>query len=100
MAPNYIPMSNPLLEDNNLPPFAEIRPEHAEPAVRRLIERNKAAIEKLLASGGPFDWDSLLQPIEELEDDLARCWSPIGHLNAVMNSDALRAAYNACIGEL
>ena len=28
---------------------------------------------------------------------LARAWSPIGHLNNVMNGEELRAAYNACL---
>src|SRR5262245_22055400 len=28
---------------------------------------------------------------------LARAWSPVGHLNGVMNGDELRAAYNACL---
>jgi oligopeptidase A len=28
---------------------------------------------------------------------LGRIWSPVGHLNGVMNSEALRAAYNACL---
>ena len=41
-------MSNPLLEKHELPPFSLITPEHAEAAVRQLIERNKAAIDALL----------------------------------------------------
>ena len=36
-------------------------------------------------------------PLEELRHRLARIWSPVGHLNAVMNSEALRAAYTACL---
>jgi oligopeptidase A len=28
---------------------------------------------------------------------LARAWSPVSHLNGVMNSEELRAAYNACL---
>jgi oligopeptidase A len=28
---------------------------------------------------------------------LARAWSPIGHLNSVLNGEELRAAYNACL---
>ncbi len=90
-------MSNPLLESHSLPPFSRIRVEHAEPAVRELIERNKAAIETLLAATEQHDWDSLLAPIEELDDELAQCWSPISHLNAVCNSDDLRSAYNQCL---
>src|SRR5215469_9393343 len=28
---------------------------------------------------------------------MARTWSPVSHLNAVLNSEALRAGYNACL---
>jgi len=31
-------MLNPLLTDYQLPPFTRIRPEHAEPAVRTLLD--------------------------------------------------------------
>ncbi|MAL96046.1 MAG: oligopeptidase A [Haliea sp.] len=90
-------MSNPLLEAHELPPFSHIRPEHVEPAIRELIARNKAAIEDLLAQPGTPDWDSLPQRIEDLDDDLARAWSPVSHLNGVLNSEALRQAYSACL---
>ncbi len=91
-------MSNPLLENHCLPPFSAIRPEHVEPAVRQLIEGNKAAIERLLTEGADgYRWDSILQPIEDMEDDLEQSWAPVSHLNGVMNTDALRDAYNAAI---
>ena len=90
-------MSNPLLEKHALPPFSRIEPDHAEPAVTQLIERNKQAIEDLLAANSVYTWDNLLQPIEEMEDELAQAWSPVSHLNSVRNSDAMREAYNACL---
>jgi oligopeptidase A len=90
-------MPNPLLEHHALPPFSTIQPEHVEPAIRHLIERNQREIERLLQGPGPWDWSTLLQPIEALEDELARCWSPVSHLNGVLNSEALREAYNACL---
>jgi len=90
-------MPNPLLEQHTLPPFSAIAPEHVEPAITQLIERNKQSIDDLLASNEIYTWDNLLQPIEELEDELSRAWSPVSHLNSVRNSDALREAYNACL---
>jgi oligopeptidase A len=90
-------MSNPLLEQHDLPPFSRIAAEHVEPAVRQLIERNKTAIDALLEERSDFSWSNLVQPIEELEDELAQAWSPVSHLNSVMNSDELREAYNACL---
>ncbi len=90
-------MSNPLLEHHELPPFLAIKAEHAEPAVRQIIERNKATIEQLLADNSQYTWDNLVQVIEDLEDDLANAFSPVRYLNGVLNSDALRDAYNACL---
>ncbi|TXS92152.1 oligopeptidase A [Parahaliea maris] len=90
-------MSNPLIEFHPLPPFSSIRVEHIEEAVGQLMERNKAAIETLLDGVTAPSWDNTLQPIEDLEDDLERCWAPVSHLNGVMNSEALREAYNRCL---
>ncbi|MEH6588880.1 MAG: oligopeptidase A [Halioglobus sp.] len=90
-------MSNPLLENHLLPPFSKIKTEHIEPAIRHIIERNKHTIEVLLTATEDYSWDGLLQPIEDMDDDLAKAWSPVGHLNGVMNSDELRDAYNACL---
>ena len=90
-------MSNPLLEQHDLPPFSRIEPAHVEPAIRHLIERNKARIDSLLSATAAYTWENLLQPIEELEDELSRAWSPVSHLNSVSNSDALRDAYNVCL---
>ena len=41
-----------------------------------------------------------MQPLEGLEDRLARAWSPVSHMNSVVNSDELRDAYNACLPKL
>ncbi|WP_234919494.1 oligopeptidase A, partial [Aeromonas veronii] len=42
-------------------------------------------------------WDSLIAPLEEVNDRLARIWSPVSHLNSVLNSEPLRAAHDACL---
>jgi oligopeptidase A len=90
-------MSNPLLKNHSLPPFSQIQAVHVEPAISELIVRNQNAIDGLLAANECYSWDNLLAEIEELEDDLAKAWSPVGHLNGVMNSDELRDAYNTCL---
>jgi len=90
-------MTNPLLEHHPLPPFSRIEAQHVEPAIRQLIDRNKQAIEDLLQDQECCSWETLLQPLEQLEDELAQAWSPVSHLNSVRNSDELREAYNACL---
>ena len=92
-------MSNPLLDFDSLPAFDRIRPEHALPALTEVITDNRARIAQLVAQPDPT-FESLVVPMEELGHRLARVWSPIGHLNAVANSDAMRQAYNACIPPL
>ena len=88
---------NPLLDFSGLPPFSRIRPEHAEPAVRHLIEANRKALADRLAAGAPYTWDNLVEPIEAREDALERAFAPVSHLSAVCDSPAWRAAYNACL---
>jgi oligopeptidase A len=89
-------MTNLLLTLFELPPFSAIRPTDVEPAIRELLTENRAALERLLENGGPT-WDSVVAPIEAMQHRLARTWSPVSHLNGVMNNDELRAAYNACL---
>ncbi|MDD5034624.1 MAG: M3 family metallopeptidase, partial [Methylococcaceae bacterium] len=93
-------MTNPLLESHDLPPFSQIKPEQVVPAIDHLLEKNRHAIAALLAPGKSYDWDNLVEPLDDLEDSLQRAWSPVGHLNSVVNSDALREAYNACLPKL
>jgi oligopeptidase A len=89
-------MHNPLLLEQPLPQFLEIRPEHVEPAVREILSENRARIEQLAALALPT-FATLVEPLEELQHRVARAWSPVSHLNAVLNSDALRSGYNACL---
>jgi oligopeptidase A len=88
--------SNPLLREQPLPAFEEIRPEHVEPAIRALLEHNRAGIREIEALAEP-SFASVVEPMEDLQHRLTRAWSPVGHLNAVLNSEALREAYNACL---
>jgi oligopeptidase A len=89
-------MQNPLLAETALPAFNSIRPEHVEPAIRELLAVNRARIEKLAALPDP-SFATLVEPLEELQHRLARTWSPVSHLNAVVNSEPLRTSYNACL---
>ena len=87
-------MSNPLLETHELPPFSAIQPEHVEPAISQLIDANRNHLQALLSSLQQPTWDNLVAPLEAQGDLLEQAWSPVSHLNAVCNNDALRTAYN------
>ena len=93
--------ANPLLADDaGLPPFSRILAEHVEPAIDARIKACRAEIERLTSEVPVPTWESFVEPLEEIDDRLSRTWSPVGHLNGVMNSDELRAAYNACLPKL
>jgi oligopeptidase A len=93
-------MNNPLLDLDGLPPFSQIRPEHVEPAIDRLLAECREGVKRLLAENSHYTWENLVAPLEALDDRLSRAWSPVGHLNAVVNSEELREAYNACLPKL
>ena len=89
-------MENPLLEIDGLPAFGRITAADARPALERVLADNRARLAELTAQPAPT-FASLVVPVEELSYRLSRVWSPIGHLNAVANSEAMREAYNACV---
>src|SRR5688572_14971995 len=80
----------------NLPAFSSIRIANVEPVLRELLDAHRAQLAALLVQPEP-SWDSLVVPLEEMHHRLARTWSPVSHMNGVVNSDELRAAYNACL---
>ncbi|EJO95150.1 oligopeptidase A [Ectopseudomonas mendocina DLHK] len=93
--------NNPLLQDFDLPPYSQIKPEHVEPAVDQILADSRAAIAKLLeAQQANPSWDGLVLALDELGARLGRAWSPVSHLNSVCNSSELRAAYEACLPKL
>ncbi len=93
-------MTNPLLENKTLPAFINIKPEHVEPALNQVLEQAKATVNELLKNNDHPTWESLVMPMEALDASIDKVWSPVSHLNSVMNSDELRVAYNACLPKL
>lgn len=91
-------MSNPLLQAYDLPPFSLIRAEHVKPAIEQILAENREQLKALLAnSNDQWTWADLIEPLDETGERLGHAWSPVSHLNAVMNSPELRDAYNACL---
>jgi oligopeptidase A len=90
-------MSNPLLGLTGLPPFSAIRPEHVRPAIDQLLTEGRQLVETLLQQNSVYSWENLVQPLEAMDDRISRAWSPVSHMNSVVNSDELRTAYNSCL---
>ena len=89
-------MDNPLLAQEPLPPFGRIEAAAVEPGISALLAQARGRIEQI-ASHEPPTFATVVEPLEALHHRVARTWSPVSHLNAVLNSEALRAAYNACL---
>lgn len=92
-------MTNPLLEKHELPPFELIQAEHVVPAIDEILSDSRATIEALLAQE-TFTWDNFIQPLEELDDRLSQAFSPVSHMNSVVNTPAMRDAYNEVLPKL
>ncbi|QIK37084.1 oligopeptidase A [Caldichromatium japonicum] len=92
-------MSNPLLTEG-LPAFDRIRPEHVEPAVETRLAECRSTIARLTTEIEVPTWENFVEPLDEANDRLERTWSPVAHLNAVLDSEPLRAVYNACLPKL
>ncbi len=90
--------NNPLIAPiSQLIDYAAIQPAHIEPAVTALISQARQAVEHAADPAVPASWDTLVEPLEDAFGTLWRAWSVAGHLNAVVNTPELRAAYNDCL---
>ena len=85
---------NPLLDFNDLPKFASILPEHVTPAMDVLLKKNRAVIEQLEKNTEQVSWENFVEPLENVTEQLGRAWGIVGHLNGVVDTPELRAAYN------
>lgn len=85
---------------NKLPNFSNFNPTSFPEHFKALLKQNLTSIDTLLKTNTHFTWDNLMHPLDDLDDMLSKTWAPLGHLNAVMHSPALREAYQACLPEL
>ena len=89
-------MTNPLLQDFDLPPFQQIDTSMIKPAIEQILDDNRMRI-KQLETIDEVSWENLVQPLEVLDDRLDKAWSPVQHLNSVKSSDELREVYESCL---
>lgn len=93
-------MTNPLLDFQGLPPFADIRPEHVAPAVRQRLQEYRELIDRLLADPATPTWDGFAAPMTAAGERLGRSWGVVGHLHSVLDVPEWREAYNAMLPEV
>jgi oligopeptidase A len=88
------PLANPLLDFSDLPRFGDIRPEHVGPAIDQLMAEAAAVVAQVTADDVPATWDAIVVPLDDATEKLSRAWGAVGHMNVVVDTPALRAAYN------
>lgn len=79
------------------PQFTNIDIQNFPQHLANLLQDNLKKIEYLLKNNSSFTWENLMHPLDAVDDALERCWSPVAHLHAVMNSKVIRSCYEACI---
>jgi oligopeptidase A len=90
-------MINPLLDISSLPRFDEIMPEHVAPAIEKVIAEHRSLLNELLDNDDEPDINSLVSPVERMEHELGRIWSPVSHLQSVLGSPDWREAYKQAL---
>lgn len=93
--------TNPILKGvaTELPLFDEIRPEYVLPALEQALDEAHRTVAQLTELADPV-WDSLMMPLEALDERLSRIWGPVTHLNAVCDSEALRPVYQQGVAKM
>jgi len=67
------------------------------PAVEQLIRDHRQKLNTLLDDQSDLNFESLVVPVELMEHELGRVWSPVTHLQSVLGSRDWRDAYNQAL---
>ncbi len=86
--------TNALLDFTDLPRFDLFQPEQVTPAIAQLLDDARQVVQRLEAPDAPARWEDFVVPLEAVTERLGRAWGVVGHLNAVVDTPELRAAYN------
>jgi oligopeptidase A len=105
--PTSTQTDNPLLfptASDRLPSFDRVRPEHATSALDTVLAENRMRLQALFAvpdeETRTAPWERLLDPLEDIEDRLARTWGPVTHLFGVTCTAEWRKAYTSCLPKI
>jgi oligopeptidase A len=90
--------ANPLLvPTTELVNYAAVEPAHIGPAIDELLAAARTAVERAADPSLPPAWEAIVEPLEAETERLWRAWAVAGHLNAVVNTPALRESYNEAL---
>lgn len=78
-----------------LPSFSSVEPKNIVSAVQTMLADAETQIDRI--RNAEPSWAATVVPLELLQHQIACAWSPIGHMNGVVNAPELREAYNQCL---
>lgn len=84
---------NPLLTDDVLPRFDAVAAADVAPAIDQLIARCEQALAQATQADTPADYDFLADILDPPLEALSQAWGVVGHLQSVVDTPELRAAY-------
>lgn len=80
-----------------LPQFSRIDVTHFQSHLDAMLKKHVQQVTDLLKENPHYTWDNLMYPLDDMDDELQRFWSPFSHLHGVMDSPELRQCYDACL---
>jgi oligopeptidase A len=83
----------------SLPSFNNLEIESFPTVLKTQLNKNREKIKTLLQTP-EHSWETLMAPLDEMDDALSQLWSPISHMHSVVNNESLRQAYKICVSEL
>ncbi len=90
-----MPESNPLLSQDFRIPFDQIRAEHVEPAIHKLLEDSQRDLDAIASNPEPRNWANTMGALDSLAEPLGVAMGLVRHLESVATTPELRAAHNA-----
>jgi oligopeptidase A len=87
--------SNPLLHFEFRIPFDRIEAAHVEPAVKELLSGARARLDALIADPAPRTFENTMLVLDGLTEPLEYAMGIVRHLEGVVTTPELRAAFNA-----
>ncbi len=88
---------NALLDFSGLPRFDEFSVDQIGQSIPLLLQQAKDALHEVEHSTSSLNWELISLKLEVPVEKLTRAWGMVSHLNSVVDSPELRAAYNEAL---
>ena len=95
MPDTSVPSINPLLDETGPIRFDAIDASHVAPAIDAVIAAADAVIARLEDPAIDASWSSFIEPLTHATERVGSVWSIASNLSAVVDTPALRDAYNS-----